>query len=179
MKKKKRWILLLAVILGMAWLYPFNQSVVYKKDETAVKAYKADIKVLKETYITHTRKLKNKDLTAHRITYFLEMYEQPWLVSEKRVRVNSSTIEEMAWRTRDTREMIIQLLDRETFTPAAEESLFILLNQTIELEHQIETLQYHTASRLSIEHGLSNLHGSFINHFFLFTAFYNAHVQKQ
>jgi hypothetical protein len=92
MKRRKRWILLLAVVLGLAWLYPINQSVSYDSDAPLTEGYKGDIQVLKETHMAHTRQLERKDLTAHKMIYFSQLYEQPWLVSDEPVRINEAVL---------------------------------------------------------------------------------------
>ncbi|MEH7351361.1 hypothetical protein [Gottfriedia acidiceleris] len=176
MKKTLKIILfvglgILMFFLGVTWLYPYsffsiNKTVTFEPYLNGVKHYRKDIQVIKNTYQSNDQ-----------IQPIFAMYEQKWLIREKKTQLKYDDIDMILKKVKLGRESLTQL-DLESIQPNEKEDKDILIRECLTFEKDIKEIKNsRNYSRMKIIKQYSDLNAGFDTSIKVFGDFYKNYVR--
>ncbi|MFG6494951.1 hypothetical protein P8610_06295 [Fictibacillus sp. UD] len=163
-------VIILVLLLVSNWFYPFssislNKTLVYNADNIIVDDYQKELKQFKKDYESETSTTKN-DPTFNRMPFILSVYEQPWLLSKGDTAISKDSLDRMLAEVRESREIILLLAFEENYNISTKSYLKMLLDQTLSLEEEIQTVQQSNMNtRKTLDRQFRNLHVHYISNF--------------
>ncbi|MFE6169653.1 hypothetical protein ACFVP8_17540 [Viridibacillus arvi] len=181
MQKKTRinvWVCVaILFLISVNWFYPYSflsvqKTLSFDADNIVVEAYTEELNDFAKNYEFSPE----FNLTTERTQYILQMYEQEWLISKKPVKLKMNDLEAIIMEVKETREILLELAFRETYSHETKDYLKASLKSCLDLEERIQYLQNsQNNSRSTLTRQFRNIQGEFISNFDLYTSFYESY----
>ncbi|WP_088068008.1 hypothetical protein [Gottfriedia luciferensis] len=143
-----------------------NKTVTFEPYSDGLEIYRKDIQNIQYTFQPNGE-----------IQSILAMYEQKWLISEKKTKLKYDELDLILKKVKKAREGLTQL-DLGTIHPNEKEDRDILIGECLTFEKNIEEIKYNrNYSRMKIIKKYSNLAAGFDTSIVVFGDFYKKYVK--